>query len=118
IELFTSPARMRATLVLRNYAAKLTLFTGKNCSLCDVAKGQLAQVRKRRAVEYSEVDITADGNQRYRELYKYDIPVLHIDRAVSTKPQASTPSQPKVLMHRFKAEDVEKLIDETEQGSA
>ncbi|RMZ88395.1 hypothetical protein DV736_g4367, partial [Chaetothyriales sp. CBS 134916] len=109
---------MRATPALRHYTAKLTLFTGKNCSLCDVAKGRLAQVRKTRTVEYSEIDITADGHQRYRELYKYDIPVLHIERAVSTKSQLNTASQLKVLMHRFQVEDVEKLIDETEKGFA
>lgn len=60
---------MRPTLVARMYSAQLTLFTRANCGLCDVAKSRVEQVRKTRTVEYHEIDIIADGNQKWRNMY-------------------------------------------------
>lgn len=60
---------MRPTLAARMYSAQLTLFTRANCGLCDVAKTRLDEVRKRRTVDYKEVDIMAEGNQKWRNVY-------------------------------------------------
>ena len=60
---------MRPSLAARMYSAQLTLFTRANCGLCDVAKTRLDEVRKRRKVDYNEVDIMAEGNQKWRDIY-------------------------------------------------
>ena len=108
---------MRHSLALRMYTAQLTLFTRANCGLCDVAKTRLAEVQKKRTVEYSEIDIMADGHQKYRNMYEFDVPVLHVERVFHTYSKPNVITQPQKLMHRFQVEEVEKLIDEAEQGT-
>ena len=60
---------MRPSLAMRMYTAQLTLFTRANCGLCDVAKARLEEVRKKRTVDYHEVDIIAEGNEKWRNVY-------------------------------------------------
>ena len=107
---------MRPSLVLRMYTAQLTLFTRANCGLCDVAKERLAQVVKKRTVEYTEIDIMREGHQEFRNMYEFDVPVLHVERVFHTYSKPNIVTQPRKLMHRFQVDEVEKLIDETEQG--
>lgn len=109
---------MRATLARRMYTAQLTLFTRANCGLCDVAKARLEEVRKKRTVDYHEVDIIAEGQQEWRDIYEFDVPVLHVERVFHTYSKPNIVTEAKKLMHRFTVEEVEKLIDETEQGIA
>jgi hypothetical protein len=54
---------------MRMYTAQLTLFTRANCGLCDVAKARLQEVLKSRTVDYHEIDIIAEGNQKWRNMY-------------------------------------------------
>lgn len=54
----------------------LTLFTKSVCPLCDEAVEQLAPFRSRLTLQ--EVDIQADGNDRWFELYRYEIPVFYL----------------------------------------
>jgi len=58
----------------------ITLYTKKQCSLCFLAKRVIrgASIKVNNLIELNEVDIEAPGNQRWYELYKYDIPVGHI----------------------------------------
>ncbi|KAL5529509.1 hypothetical protein ACEPAG_5494 [Sanghuangporus baumii] len=58
---------------------KLTLFTGRACSLCDTAKAALSQVRKTRPFELQIVNIQDPGQERWRKKYVYWIPALHIE---------------------------------------
>ncbi|XP_072166667.1 glutaredoxin-like protein C5orf63 homolog [Diadema setosum] len=53
----------------------LTLYTKDPCSLCDDAKGVLQKFSDKLILE--EVDITASGNEEWKRLYQYDIPVFH-----------------------------------------
>ena len=108
---------MRPTTILRMYTAQLTLFTRANCGLCDVAKARLAEVQKKRTVDYQEVDIMKDENKKYRNMYEFDVPVLHVERVFHTYSKPNIVTQPKKLMHRFQVEEVEKLVDEAEQGT-
>lgn len=156
-------AIMRPTLVARMYTAQLTLFTRANCGLCDTAKTRLEEVRKKRTVEYDEVDIIAEGNQKWRNMYgkvpdqlshlrettaarpeqfpkgqrsyrlrkasrsmistltssnlEFDVPVLHVERVFHTYSKPNIVTEAQKLMHRFTVEEVEKLIDEAEQGA-
>lgn len=57
---------------------KLTLYTKSPCPLCDILKNEL-RLRFAGRYQLQEVDITAQDNERYFELYKYDIPVLFLE---------------------------------------
>lgn len=100
------------------YSARLTLFTRENCSLCDVVKSKIADVQKRRTVEYSEVDVMAPGQKQWKQLYQYETPVLHVERVFHTYSKPNVVTEAKKLWHRFSVEDIEKLVDEAEQGVA
>lgn len=57
---------------------KLTLYTKKPCPLCDTLKNEL-RLRFAGRYELEEINITAQGNERYHDLYRYDIPVLFLE---------------------------------------
>ncbi|KAH9928501.1 uncharacterized protein BXZ73DRAFT_102341 [Epithele typhae] len=59
--------------------ARLTLYSGPNCSLCDVAKAALAKVRQQRAFELETVNIQDPGQERWKNKYVYWIPALHLE---------------------------------------
>ncbi|EMD38245.1 hypothetical protein CERSUDRAFT_93777 [Gelatoporia subvermispora B] len=59
--------------------ARLTLFSGAHCSLCDTAKAELAKVRQTRPFTLETVDIHAPGQERWKRKYVYWIPALHVD---------------------------------------
>lgn len=51
------------------------------------------------------------GQERWKDVYEFDTPVIHIDKA--SAPETTTSSLK--LMHRFKKEDVTKLMDQAEK---
>ncbi|KIK44538.1 hypothetical protein CY34DRAFT_79631 [Suillus luteus UH-Slu-Lm8-n1] len=59
--------------------ARLILFTGPNCSLCDVAKLELAKVRQSYQFDLEVVNIQDKGQERWKKKYVYWIPALHLD---------------------------------------
>lgn len=105
---------MRPSLVLRMYSARLTLFTKSDCGLCDTAKTRLAEVQKRRTVEYNEVDIMKEDNKKWFNMYAFDVPVLHVDRVMHTYSKPDIISLEKKLMHRFTVEEIEAVVEEAE----
>ena len=107
---------MRPSLILRMYSAQLTLFTKSNCGLCDVAKQRLGEVVKKRTVDYQEVDIMTHDNKKYHDMYAFDVPVLHVERVQHTYSKPNIITEARKLFHRFSTEEVEKLIDEAEEG--
>lgn len=58
---------------------RLRLFSGPNCSLCDVAKAELAQVRKTHDFELETINIQAPGQESWKKKYVYWIPVVHLE---------------------------------------
>jgi glutaredoxin len=54
----------------------LTLFVGRDCHLCELARDELAQLQDELGFEVDEVDITGDADleRRYREW----LPVLEL----------------------------------------
>ncbi|KAJ6501961.1 hypothetical protein C8R45DRAFT_1190006, partial [Mycena sanguinolenta] len=58
---------------------RLTLFSGANCPLCEIAKVELNRVRQTRPFELQTVDIHAPGNAVWKKKYVYWIPALHLD---------------------------------------
>ncbi|KAG9100015.1 hypothetical protein FS749_016502 [Ceratobasidium sp. UAMH 11750] len=58
---------------------RLTLFSGPQCSLCDIAKAELATLRKEHNFDLTTVNIQDPGQERWKRRYVYWIPALHLD---------------------------------------
>ncbi|KAJ7578517.1 hypothetical protein C8J56DRAFT_1006926 [Mycena floridula] len=58
---------------------RLTLFSGPNCSLCDVAKSELARVKLTRDFRLETIDIQSPGQEFWKKKYVYWIPALHLE---------------------------------------
>lgn len=107
---------MFPTRVLFTPGVRLTLFTRAGCSLCDTAKNNVLNVLKRRPLDYSEIDVMAPGNKVWKDVYEFDVPVLHVQTVKERQGGAAEEiSEPKKLFHRFTEQEVEKLVDEAEQ---
>lgn len=63
----------------------LTLFSGPYCSLCDIAKEALAEVRVTTPFELSVINIHDEHQKKWKRKYVYDIPVLHIENRLVAK---------------------------------
>ncbi|KAH7985521.1 hypothetical protein HPB52_025590 [Rhipicephalus sanguineus] len=75
----------------------LTLYTKHPCPLCDVAKDQLRELLPR--VHLVEVDIEKPGNEAWRQCYRHDIPVFHLNGQFLMKHKAN----PHLLEERLAA---------------
>ncbi|KAF2731178.1 hypothetical protein EJ04DRAFT_443582 [Polyplosphaeria fusca] len=91
---------------------RITLFTRVNCSLCDTAKSVVGGVGNKRAFDYKEIDVLEPGQEKWKSVYEFDTPVIHVDKSNST---ATTPASQK-LMHRFKEEAVVELMDRVDRS--
>ncbi|OAP60834.1 hypothetical protein AYL99_05836 [Fonsecaea erecta] len=105
------PSRALLLPLRRQSGIQLTLFTRANCGLCDVAKARIGefmansksnstkdisnntttatdkqqqqQLDTRRIIHYAEIDIMDPAQAKWRDVYEFDVPVLHVDRRVS-----------------------------------
>lgn len=89
---------------------QLKFFTKPECQLCYEAKNVLNKAlrdvspnMRKSIVDVQFIDITAPGNEDWFDCYRYDIPVLHVEREGYKKV---------VFMHKF---DHEELVDELDQ---
>ena len=57
----------------------VTLYTRSGCCLCDTAKGILLEAREHADFDYQEIDI--DGDEKLRQLYNEEVPVIAINGA-------------------------------------
>ncbi|KAJ7073902.1 hypothetical protein C8F01DRAFT_1360654 [Mycena amicta] len=64
---------------LRRLIPRLTLFSGANCPLCDLAKIELNRVRQTRQFDLTLIDINAPENTSWKKKYVYWIPALHLE---------------------------------------
>ncbi|KAK9894791.1 glutaredoxin 2 [Cystobasidium minutum MCA 4210] len=94
---------MRATALLRALP-RLTLYTGgPECSLCEVAKEALMELKQKRGLQFEleTLNIREKGMdpslKKWRRLYQYDIPVLHLNGE-------------QVMKHRVNPDKLEALI--------
>lgn len=67
--------RMRQTIRLL-HAHRITLFTRANCSLCDHAKAVLSKAWDKRPFDYTEIDVMAPGQKKWKDIYEFDTPVV------------------------------------------
>ncbi|KXL42838.1 hypothetical protein M433DRAFT_156383 [Acidomyces richmondensis BFW] len=104
---------MKVTHPLWQNAVRLTLFTRANCSLCIDAENVLAKVWTRRQFEYKKIDVMEPGQEKWKNLYEFDTPVVHFDK--STGPFDTAANSLK-LMHRFTQAQVEQMMDKLEES--
>jgi len=62
---------------------KVTLYTRKDCCLCEDAKRVLESVRNRARFELEEVDIDSDAG--LRQIYNDEVPVIAINGSKAFK---------------------------------
>lgn len=68
---------MRVSAILRQqWNLRLTFFTRQNCSLCTDAREVLSKVWDKRPFEYTEIDVMAAQQQKWKNLYEFDTPVV------------------------------------------
>jgi glutaredoxin len=96
--------------LLSSNAARLTLYTRANCGLCDTAKLTVSKLQQRKAFDYAEVDIMVPEHKQWKDVYEFDVPVLHVQPSHSDKE-----SELRKLFHRFSEAEVEKLVTEAER---
>lgn len=93
--------RLSTSTTLRRTA--VTFFTKETCQLCTNAKGVLQIALESKEINKPEidlqvVDIMDPANQKWFDVYCYDVPVLHIQRDTEPKPAK--------FMHYFDAEKI------------
>lgn len=70
---------MRASAILRQqWSLRMTLFVRQNCSLCTDAKDVMSKVWDRRPFEYTEIDVMAPNQTKWKNLYEFDTPVVRL----------------------------------------
>jgi len=65
--------------VAHSFIMNITFFTKEDCTLCSAALYVIRRVRGQIPFEFELIDITATGQEKWFELYKNDIPVVHLD---------------------------------------
>lgn len=67
---------MRATPSLLQRICRITFFYRQNCALCDNAKQTLSNVWDKRPFHYTEIDVMSAGQQKWKDVYEFDTPVV------------------------------------------
>ncbi|CAI4216420.1 unnamed protein product [Parascedosporium putredinis] len=98
-------------------SARITLFTRANCGLCDSAKSVLSRLQTTRPFAYREVDIIKPEAQAWRDLYDFDVPVIHISKSSAPQEDPTLASKAAKLMHRFTEEEVAAKMRTVEESS-
>ncbi|KAG6008872.1 hypothetical protein E4U21_003683 [Claviceps maximensis] len=92
-------------------ACRITLFTRDNCGLCAQAKSVLSDVWDQRPFAFNEVNLALKESKAWRELYDFDIPVIHISKSSAAEEQVSSAGKAVKLMHRFTTDQVQAKMD-------
>lgn len=72
-------------------------------------------MNKRRPFDYEEKDIMDAGNKQWKDVYEFDVPVLHIQSVKDGLPKEADLSDARKLFHRWTEQEVEQLVDEAEK---
>ncbi|KUI60414.1 hypothetical protein VP1G_07602 [Cytospora mali] len=107
--------KMRITSRLYQQSCRITLFTRKHCGLCIAARSVLSDVWDSRQFEFKEVDIVKPESQAWKDLYDFDVPVIHINKASAPEEDPQHATKARKLMHRFNPEQVKAQMDEAEK---
>ncbi|KAI5466658.1 hypothetical protein BGZ63DRAFT_418422 [Mariannaea sp. PMI_226] len=107
-----------ATRRLLQLPTRITFFTRETCGLCSQAKGVLSNVWDKRPFEYKEVnvDLPQPESKQWKDLYDFDVPVIHISKATAPEEDPAKSGKAIKLMHRFTIEQVEDKMNKAEQS--
>ncbi|PHH89497.1 hypothetical protein CDD83_5962 [Cordyceps sp. RAO-2017] len=95
-------------------ACRITFFTRDNCGLCQEAAQVLSDVSKKRPFVCKKVNLALPESTPWRELYDFDIPVVHIAKTAAEEEQVAMAGHAVKLMHRFTPAQVEAKMDQVE----
>ncbi|PHH74147.1 hypothetical protein CDD80_3282 [Ophiocordyceps camponoti-rufipedis] len=98
-------------------SCRITLFTRENCSLCEAAAEALSKVAATRPFAYKRIDLAGEEGRPWRQLYDYDVPVIHISKDTASPENVSIASKATKLMHRFTPSQIEAKMDEVEKAN-
>ncbi|OLN88722.1 Glutaredoxin-like protein [Colletotrichum chlorophyti] len=101
-------------LLQRASACRITLFTRDECGLCLRAKSALSNVWDRRPFAFTEVNVTAPDAKNWKDLYDFDVPVIHISKADAPEEDPNLVGKAVKLMHRFDPDQIEAKMDQVE----
>ncbi|KAF8475657.1 hypothetical protein BDZ91DRAFT_710076 [Kalaharituber pfeilii] len=100
----------------------ITLFTRKNCGLCEKAASILGDLWSQRPFEAREIDIMQDNpeSKKWRDVYEFDVPVIHIERTKTVQKgdqalqEGALTNEIKMrkLMHHFRKSEVIAAMNE------
>jgi hypothetical protein len=63
---------------------RITFFTRSPCGLCDTAKAVVQNVNKTRPLQYKEINVMEQGQEKWKEVYEFDTPVVSLLSSVLT----------------------------------
>ncbi|KIW06756.1 uncharacterized protein PV09_02446 [Verruconis gallopava] len=104
---------MKPSMRLLN-TCRVTLFTRPNCSLCDDAKVVLSKVWDVRPFDYQEINVMAPGQEEWKNVYEFDTPVVHVDKAF----RCQTTTFSLKTMHKIMPDQIHQLMDKVEKGGS
>lgn len=64
---------------------RITFFTRTPCGLCDTAKAVVQNVKAKRPLEYHEIDVMEPGQEKWKDVYEFDTPVVSAVKIYSAK---------------------------------
>jgi glutaredoxin len=94
---------------------RITLFTRTGCGLCSQGRSVLSDVWDQRPFKYDEVDVDAKDQKHWRDVYDFDVPVIHISKDTAPDEDVAKVGKATKLMHRFTIEQITAKMDEVEQ---
>ncbi|OTB19772.1 hypothetical protein K445DRAFT_149936 [Daldinia sp. EC12] len=98
-------------------SCRITLFTRENCGLCTQARSVLSDVWDTRPFQFKEIDIIkSDFKPQWRDLYEFDVPVIHVSKSSAPEEHPDSASKAVKLMHRFTADQVKAKMDLVEKA--
>ncbi|KAK3694083.1 hypothetical protein B0T22DRAFT_437200 [Podospora appendiculata] len=97
-------------------SCRITLFTRENCGLCSQARSVLSDVWDKQPFAFKEIDIIKPESKGWRDLYEFDVPVIHISKAQQPEEDPTLSSLAVKLMHCFTVEDVEAKMAAVEKS--
>ncbi|KAK3945341.1 hypothetical protein QBC46DRAFT_336656 [Diplogelasinospora grovesii] len=97
-------------------SCRITLFTREHCGLCTQARSVLSDVWDKRPFAFTETDIIKPEAKGWRDLYEFDVPVIHISKAEQPAEDPKLSSKAVKLMHRFTPEEVKAKMDLVEKS--
>ncbi|KAK3051598.1 hypothetical protein LTR09_007253 [Extremus antarcticus] len=77
----------------------------------------MSKVWDRRPFEYDEINVMQSQHSKWKALYEFDTPVLHLNATEENNQNFETTAAARKLMHRFTEQELETAMDETAEST-